>query len=111
MCVLTQLSLFTSLVTQCSHFTRSKVFMQQHHGLLSKELQKVDLIGSTATEEAGKSKQGSFANRGCFYLRMSKWSKEECRTKRTFPVGAQDFFKVDSTNLKIINQWLDYKNK
>lgn len=72
----------TSLVTQCSHFTRSKVSVQQHHGLLSKELQKAGLVGSTAAEEAGRSKQGSFANRRCFYLRMSEWSREVCRIKR-----------------------------
>lgn len=42
-------------------------------GLLSKELQKVGLVGNTAEEEAGKSKKGSFVSRGCFYLRMSGW--------------------------------------
>lgn len=53
MYVLTQLFPFrvTSLVTQCSHFTGSKVFVKQHHGLLSKELRKVGLVGSSAAEE------------------------------------------------------------
>lgn len=42
---------------------------------------------------------------------MSKWSREEGRIKRTFSAGTLGFFKIVSANLKIINKWLDYKNK
>lgn len=79
--------------------------------MLSEELWKAGLVGGTAAEEAGKSTQGSFAIRGCFYLRMSECSREECGIKRTFSVGAQGFFKLDSANLKIKNQWLEYKTR
>lgn len=58
-CVLIQLSFFSKSLlqdTQGSHFTRSKVFVQQYHGLLSKALWKEGPVLTTAAEEAGKSK-------------------------------------------------------
>lgn len=58
-CVLTQLSFFLKSLlwyTQCSHFTRPRVFVQQYYGPLSKELWKEGPVSTTAAEGAGKSK-------------------------------------------------------